>query len=84
MITHVAIVYQGRTYSLPRPFRHHDVIKVIYEATHEPMGQAEQGFLNDKGQFLRRKPALIEAKRCNQLIPRALCSGGNLFSEDVW
>lgn len=85
MITHVAILHKGKIFSLPAPYRHHNVIKLISEQTGDRVhADSEQGFLDDQGRFFRRKPALVEAQRCQQLLSRATCSGGQLFSEDVW
>jgi hypothetical protein len=84
MITHVAIFYKGKVYSLPKPCRHHDVIRLISRETGEQsLAQNEQGFLDDKGRFLRRKPALIHAQECGQILPGA-GKFPQLYSEDVW
>lgn len=82
MITHVAIKHKGTVVSLPKPNRHHDVIRLIGERIEA--GDDCQGFLDEHGKFYRRAPALIEAQRCNQLLPRATHPGGRLYSEDVW
>ena len=82
-ITHVAIVYDGTTYSLPKPNRHHDVIRMIHEQTGSMNIHGEQGFLDADGKFLRRKPAKWRAERTGQLLPRA-SSLDILFSEDIW
>lgn len=85
-ITHVAIVYGGRLYSLPAPNRHHDVIRAIYEKTGQPVMRNWQGFLTSEGKFVGRKEAVKIARRAGQLnvvrpktSPRSI-----LFSEDVW
>ena len=44
--------------------------------------EIEQGFLNEKGEFLTRVEAKQEAIRCNQLINHT--NDVNLYSEDVW
>ena len=88
MITHVAIRFQGKVWSLPAPNRHHDVIRLIVAETGIKTVDArddDQGFLIDGEQYARRRPALFHAERCNQLKPG--CMGarlGALFSEDVW
>lgn len=89
MITHVAIRFRGKVWSLPAPNRHHDVIRMIVGETGVKYVDArddDQGFLIDGGDtFYRRKPALRHAIECNQLKPG--CMGeklGKLFSEDVW
>ena len=44
--------------------------------------EIEQGFLNEKSEFLTRVEAKQEAIRCNQLINHT--NDVNLYSEDVW
>lgn len=87
MITHVAIIYLGKTYSLPKPNRHHHVIRLIAEELGiDHVGQGEQGFLDDTGRFLRRKPALYIALKSGQVIKGKRPSGDlpELYSEDLW
>ncbi len=81
MITHVAIIFQGKLYSLPRPNRHHHVIRMIWEQTGQPVDNDEQGFLDEYGNFLNRKQALIHAVSCGQFLGRNF---ELLFSEDIW
>lgn len=86
MITHVAIQYAGKTYSLPAPNRHHDVIRLI--AAENGVGIAGpdvQGFLDFDGNFLNRKDAFVHVSKSGQLkrIPGGY-NGGNLYSEDLW
>ncbi len=64
MITHVAIKYTGRTYSLPKPNRHHNVIRPISQENGEGIkGPDVQGFLDNYGSFLTRKEAMQHAKQ---------------------
>lgn len=89
MITHVAIRFAGKVWSLPAPARHHDVIRLIVAETgikHVDAREDDQGFLVDGGEeFWRRKPALRHAIECNQLKHNAMGPKlGKLFSEDVW
>ena len=63
MITHVAIIHQGKLYSLPKPKRHFHIIHLIYAQTKETV-DGEQGFLDDQGNFLNRELAL---QTCNKL-----------------
>lgn len=87
MITHVAIRFQGKVYSLPPPNRHHDVIKLIIQKTGVKYVDArddDQGFLIDGETFCRRKPALRIARECEQLKPGRDGMYGKLYSEDVW
>lgn len=88
MITHVAIRFQGKIYSLPAPNRHHDVIRLIAAETGVKSVDAredDQGFLIDGKTWCRRKAALRVATECGQLKPDALGPKlGKLYSEDVW
>jgi len=88
MITHVAIRFQGKIWSLPAPNRHHHVIRMIAEETGVKYVDAlgdDQGFLIDGEKYCRRKPALRIAKECGQLKPDCLgLKLGELYSEDVW
>lgn len=88
MITHVAIRFQGKLYSLPAPNRHHDVINLIREQAGVETVDArddDQGFLANGVVYCRRKPALRIARECGQLKPDCLGAKlGKLYSEDVW
>jgi hypothetical protein len=88
VITHVAIRFQGKTYSLPAPNRHHDVIRHIVEQTgvkSVDVREDDQGFLNDGRDYRRRKQALRIALECGQCKPGCLgVKLGRLYSEDVW
>jgi hypothetical protein len=88
VITHVAIRFQGKIWSLSAPKRHHDVIRLIVEQTGVSTVEAredDQGFLIDGEQYARRKPALRHALETGQCKPDCLGAKlGKLFSEDVW
>jgi hypothetical protein len=88
VITHVAIRFQGKIWSLPAPNRHHDVIRHIVEQTGAKYVDArddDQGFLVDGKVWCRRKPALRIARACGQLKPGGMGEKlGELYSEDVW
>lgn len=74
----------GRVWSLPKPARHHDVIRMIHESGCElQVGGERQGFLMSNGYFARRKPALAFARRANQILNGRII-GGVLTSEDLW
>lgn len=83
MITHVAVQYNGQTYSLPKPNRHHNVIRLIGGIS----GSHQEGFLDASGRFLSRIAAMQMAKDTGQL-KRApdpkLYQGPELYSEDLW
>lgn len=83
MITHVAIKYNGRIYSLPAPNRHHHVIRMIGGIS----GPHIEGFLCDLGLFMDRIAAMRHAMLYDQVLPRTkpgCYKGDELFSEDLW
>ena len=85
-LTHVAIRFNGKTYALPKPNRHHDVIRLIVEETGATCVDArgdDQGFLDSSGAYLQRKPALIRARATGQMVNDIEWPGG-LYSENVW
>lgn len=83
MITHVAIRIGPRTYALPPPKRHHDVIRWIYDETGNPVRQAEQGFLDEQLRFLSREEARTVAVQTGQVKDKTIHQT-LLFSEDLW
>ncbi len=84
-ITHVAIRFQGKVYSLPPPNRHHDVIWDIVAQTGVPcVDNDEQGFLDESGRFLNRKQALVSARLFGQIKDETKIYCGQLFSENLW
>ena len=84
MILGVAIKQNNVIYKLEKPNRHHNVIKYMNrELQIKYLGSSgEQGFYNEKGEFLNREEALIYALNFKQITvhdhPR------ELFSEDLW
>ena len=87
MITAVAIRFRGKVWSLPAPARHHHVIELIVKETgvdHVQAPEDDQGFLDDRGIYYRRRPALAHALRCEQVKDPSKVLHGKLFSEDVW
>ena len=85
-ITHVAIQYAGKVWSLPAPNRHHNVIRMIAEETGDGIrGPDVQGFLDENGRFLRRAQAHALAVRSGQINRRpGGYQGSDLYSEDLW
>ena len=82
MITHVAIRYNGQIWSLPSPFRHHHVIRVIHYLNDiDTYSDDEQGFLDHTGTFLSRRQAKYRAIECGQITSTL---HNELFSEDLW
>ena len=87
-ITHVAIRFQDKIWSLPAPNRHNDIIRLIVQETGVKYVDArddDQCFLIDGQLWARRKPALRIARAAGQLKPGCLGEKlGALYSEDVW
>lgn len=88
IITGVAIKYDGKVYSLPRPNRHHNVIRHIREVTgHGISGPDVQGFITQRGVFLNRRQGMELAAANGQLNRREgenFYQGPDLYSEDLW
>lgn len=87
MITHVAIRFHGKIYSLPAPNRHHNIIWDMVAKGQSSPGMwdgSEQGFLDENGKFYNRVEALEHAIQNNQLKNPNDIRAGRLFSEDVW
>lgn len=90
MITGVFIRHNGKVYTLPKPNRHHDVIRHIATETgvervdYDP--KFGSGFVDENGKLYTRKAAWGHAEDAKQLLPRAPTDhrGGTLYSEDVW
>lgn len=87
MLTHVAIRFHGKVWSLPAPNRHCHVVRHIVEQTgvdSVDVDEDDEGFLDDKGTYYRRRAALSHALRCCQVKDLAKIRMNRLFSEDVW
>lgn len=86
-LTHVAIRFEGKVWSLPRPYRHHHIIRVIrsLDSTIESVDTYgdDQGFLDATGRYLSRKQARVSAE-VNGQINNGKIIGGELTSEDMW
>lgn len=76
----------GVVFSVDKPGRHHDVIKVMREKGYEgPVGGIRQGFLVSGGRFVTREEALSIAIEAGQVeISKCVAPKTGLFSEDVW
>lgn len=86
-ITHVAIRFDGKIYSLPEPNRHHHVIRHIVDTTGVKYVDArneDQGFLDETGQYLTRQEALVSALANKQVKDESNIRHKMLFSEDLW
>ena len=91
-LTHVALRFQGKVWSLPRPYRHHHIISMImYLDGHYGSGELtsvdtygdDQGFLDETGRYLTRPQAEVSAE-LNGQIKNGKIIGSVLTSEDLW
>lgn len=87
-IVGVAIMYDGEMYELPRPNRHHNVIRLIKETNGVGIkGPDVQGFVLDNGDFINRRDGMELAKLNGQLNRKQgaeFYQGPDLYSEDLW
>lgn len=88
-ITHVAIQFDDKVWSLPAPNRHHHIISMIALTNGIGInGPDVQGFLDSNGTFLSRRGAMQLAKDNGQLnrrpMPAGYYQGNELYSEDLW
>ena len=73
----------GRIYQLPKPNRHHHVIKeMVKDGCTTPI-TGEQGFILSDGRFAGRIVAKFVAEKAGQLLDRA-SKRCELFSECIW
>lgn len=82
MITGVAIKTLGGTYSLPKPNRHHNVIRHLFDKGLKSHGV--QGFITDTGEFMNREQARSYAVAIGQVRSEDTDHARLLFSEDLW
>jgi hypothetical protein len=75
----------GTLYAVPRPGRHHNVIRIMNElgVWQTDEGRHEQGFVTSTGRFVRRVAARRIAEHAGQIIEGSL-QLRELFSENVW
>jgi len=87
-ITHVAIRYNKKVWTLPAPNRHPDVIRHIIATTGSGLyGPWTAGFTTESGEFLDRKAAFVLAIQTGQIKCTIAAMQGNidqLYSEDIW
>ena len=73
----------GIPFYLPRPARHHDIIRAMADNGHKTPITGEQGFMTTERRFVDRKEGLLIAIKAGQIVKKH----GNdtiLFSEDLW
>jgi hypothetical protein len=73
----------GRTVSLPRPARHHDVIKWMND-NDVPHKMGNQGFIDNLGRFVDREEAYKIAQKADQILDLNDVRPPDLYSEYLW
>lgn len=90
MIVAAAISFHGMVCHLPRPARHHDILRSLKAnfTGRTDIGYLNecQGFLSEGGDFLTRVEAYKHAVAVGQALTRRPVGydGDELFSEDLW
>lgn len=79
-----AIIHRYRVVTLPRPARHHDIIRHIVTELGAERSTGAQGFVTDAGRYVGRREALTIARAAGQLLGVPHNEDVGLFSEDVW
>lgn len=84
-IVQAAIWYEDGFITLPRPYRHPDLLTELHAKGFGWMDQME-GFLTSKGWFVSRERAYQIAKEAGQIIkrPDVTETPGTLYTEDLW
>ena len=71
----------GKIVSLPKPNRHHDIIRIIFESDGNYDHNSIQGFLTIDDKFVDRIKALKIALESKQIQKTNF---NQLYSEDLW
>lgn len=85
-IVGVASKAYGKLYQLPKPYRHHNLLDLMYREYPEQMQVAdEEGFITSTGRYVNREEAYLIAQQANQILSERHPSGlVELYSESVW
>jgi hypothetical protein len=82
-IERAAIRHDMSFYSVPRPKRHAEVVRLMAAGGYGPEKMHDQGFLTSRSRFVDRKEALQIALAAGQITAPKF-QPNQLFSEDVW
>ena len=82
-IARAAIFYNGVIYSVPRPGRHHTVIRMMDADGFPTEAMKNQGFVTNTGRFVDRYEGARIARAAGQIV-REPTPPDMLTSEDVW
>lgn len=83
IIVAAAIKQDGMVCSVPRPGRHHHIIRQMATAGIPIPITGEQGFLTSDGLFVGRKIARTIAEAAGQIASKH-GNPNELYSEDIW
>lgn len=87
MLVAVALRFQGKIYSLPKPNRHHHIVELILKETGVASVDTDledEGFLDENKRFYNRKQGLYHARKNNQIKDESKVRCNLLTSEDIW
>lgn len=91
-ITRVAVLFDGLVFSLPKPYRHHHVLRIMkhhsaakrWQNSSTLQGREVQGFVSSDGKFLDRYEALNVFKDSFQKWYDLNEYPSGLYSENCW
>jgi hypothetical protein len=87
-VTRVAIKTADGVFSLPRPNRHHHILRFLFSQGPRDYNSEVEGFTDEYGNFLTRREAYEIAAKNGQIDrswhPPNSYDGDKLFSEDLW
>lgn len=85
-IVGVASYAYGKLYQLPKPYRHHDLLDIMYKERGEveQVAADEEGFYTSLGRYVNREEGLVIAKQANQILAERHNHPTELYSESVW
>jgi hypothetical protein len=84
-IERAAILHRGQVYSLPKPYRHHNVIREMASFGFGQDAMWDQGFVTSAGRYVSRDMAVVLAAIAGQItFPKRTNPQDELFSEDLW
>jgi len=85
-IAAAALLWDGLVLSLPKPARHHTIMRKMLDLGLEPLAVIQpddQGFITSAGRFVGREEGCHIAREAGQIQIKT-GPANMLFSEDVW
>lgn len=87
IIVGVASKAYGKLYQLPKPYRHHDLLDIMFKERGgvETVCADEEGFITSLGRYVDRVEGFSIASKANQILQDRHHKGQiELYSESVW